>query len=275
MYSGNIFNTVKLTSMKSTISLLLLIIGLNQIQAQKATYIANEGVLIQYQNSKILIDGLFDAENFKFDAPESTIAKKIIAGKSPYNDIDYLLATHAHNDHFDAAMTAHFLLKNRNAHAITTRHAADSIAAFEGSEMIIEQVRQVPFVKNWSTYTNDGAIVKTAYVKHAGKKNVKVQQLLFYITIGGKKILHIGDANQDLTRFAYLNLDNEAIDIAFIPFWYLTNIYGVEAVKKYFNPKKIVAIHLPASGSPSSIAKIKQQDPSTIIFSNQGQVISF
>lgn len=263
--------------MKSTVSLFVLVMmawTFNSF-AQKATFIANGGVLIQYQNSKVLIDGLYDADNPKFDAPSSTITKKMIAGTSPYNGIDFLLATHAHTEHFDAAMTAHFLLKNRDAIAVTTRHAADSIAAFEGSEMIIDQVRQVPFVKTWSTYAKDEAIVRAAYVKHAGKKNAKIQLLMFLVNIGGKKILHIGDAAQDLSRFEYLNLAGEEIDIAFIPFWFMTNIYGVEAVKKYFNPKKVVAIRFPAAGSPSSLAKIKQQAPGTIIFDNPGQSVSF
>ena len=39
------------------------------------------------------------------------------------------------------------------------------------------------------------------------------------IRLGGKKLLHVGDADTSIENFEKFNLDEEQIDIAFLPDW--------------------------------------------------------
>jgi len=254
---------------------LLLIFSWGSLSAQKATYIANEGIMIEYGGAKILIDALFENKKPKFMAPESGVVSKMTTGKSPYHQVDLALVTHAHLDHFSAGLSMKFLKSNPKAQMIITGQAMDSLLTKPGFSELQSRVTVPPYVRKWHTYSEGSISVKSAYVKHAGKRNAKVQSLLFLITIGDKKILHLGDPDQDLSRFGYLNLVREQVDVVFVPFWYLTNFYGVELVKKYFAPKKIVGIHFPLTGSSKTLSKIKQQAPGAVVFTKTGQVVRF
>lgn len=244
--------------------------------AQKATYIANSGVFVEVGESKILIDAFFTNGRGKFATPISTQLDAMIAGKSPYNNLSLALMTHAHPDHLSGALVAKLLTTQKKLKCLTTPQGLDSIAVtMDDFESIHDRTLTFPISRTWKYYNQTGLTVKTAYAKHPGRSNARVQDLIFVITIDGKKILHLGDADMNSDRFDELKLQYESVDIAFVPFWYMTSFYGAEVVRKYVNAKKIIAVHFPENGSEQSIAKIKQFLPDATVFQNPGQVVSF
>ena len=49
------------------------------------------------------------------------------------------------------------------------------------------------------------------------------ENLGYLLTVNGKKLLHVGDADMSAENFEPYKLNNESIDVAFLPFWYLTD----------------------------------------------------
>ncbi|SMD37064.1 L-ascorbate metabolism protein UlaG, beta-lactamase superfamily [Reichenbachiella faecimaris] len=244
--------------------------------SQKATYIANSGVLIQSGSSKILIDAFFTDGKGRFLTPESAQLDAMVAERPPYNNLSLALATHAHPDHFSPQQIGKLLFTNKKLNCLATPQVVDSIeAVMVNFESIHDRTLTFPLSRSWKTYTQEGLTVKAAYSRHAGKSNAKVQDLIYLIEINGKKILHLGDADMDTDRFEELKLDFEEIDIAFVPFWYMTNFYGAEFVKQHIAAKKVVAVHVPDNYNPQSLAKIKNFLPNAIIFDQPGQSVTF
>jgi L-ascorbate metabolism protein UlaG (beta-lactamase superfamily) len=92
----------------------LLIVAVIDIQTatQKPlvlTYVANMGVLVSSGDSKVLIDGLFDKTHPSSRAPAPETIESIMKGEPPFEDVDLVLVTHNHPDHFDAALAVRYL----------------------------------------------------------------------------------------------------------------------------------------------------------------------
>ena len=66
--------------------------------------VANSGVLVQYRGLRFLIDGIY-GNNPYFTPPRKEIQKAVFGMNSPFRDVEFLLFTHRHTDHFDAAYT--------------------------------------------------------------------------------------------------------------------------------------------------------------------------
>ena len=75
----------------------------------QVTLVANAGILLSFRGRKLLIDGLFRAEDTPFSCIPAKTLEKLLNGYPPYDDIDYLLFTHYHTDHFSPEITRSYL----------------------------------------------------------------------------------------------------------------------------------------------------------------------
>jgi glyoxylase-like metal-dependent hydrolase (beta-lactamase superfamily II) len=72
-------------------------------------YVANMGVLLSSGDSKVLIDTLFDKTHPSSRTPAPETIESIMKGEQPFKDVDLVLVTHNHPDHFDAALAVRYL----------------------------------------------------------------------------------------------------------------------------------------------------------------------
>lgn len=244
--------------------------------AQKATFIANSGVLVQVGQSKVLIDGLYTDGRGKFATPTDAQVDAMVNGKVPYNNLSLALVTHVHPEHMNPQKLAQMLFTQKSLKCVSTPQTIDSVKVVMDDFSVVEKrLLAFPTSRTWKTASLEGITIKAAYARHPGKANAKIMDVIFLLTMGDKKVLHLGDADMNPDRFDELNLHYEEVDVAFVPFWYMSSFYGAELVKKYVKADKIVAVHFPEKGSPDSIAKIKKFVPGAIIFDNPGQTVSF
>ncbi len=211
----------------------------------KITYVCNTGILAQYQGKKILIDGLCDSVTPIYKNPTDEAVHQIIKGISPFDDINMMLFTHHHTDHFEANSTAAALKNNPNIAIISTSKTISMLAPLVSNYDKEKMVALVPAL-HASEYVNiQGIDIRAISLTHDGKGHENVQNLAYLIQIEDKKILHVGDAKPFEENFKNLNLVQEEIDLLLAPFPYVGIPSGREVIKKYIAPKKIGAIHLP------------------------------
>lgn len=78
------------------------------------TLIANAGVLIEYKNTKLLLDGIQNEGDFPFSKTPPEILTQMLSGHLTfYNNIDYVVFSHIHPDHFSPSLTAQYICKNK------------------------------------------------------------------------------------------------------------------------------------------------------------------
>lgn len=214
-------------------------------QSYKITYISNAGVMLEFDDKKILIDGLCNSVMPIFKNPPVKIRKQIILGIHPFNNIDIMLFTHHHSDHFDSKSTIEFLKRNENTTIISTHEAIlkiNSRLSDKESSRLIKPNLDLGSIENVEV---NGVNIQTISMIHEGKEYADVQNFAYLIDVNGKKILHVGDAKPIEENYINLNLIHKNIDLLIVPFPYVGIPAGRQVIEKYIKPKKIAAIHLP------------------------------
>src|SRR5687768_3392502 len=67
------------------------------------TFLANEGVMLSAGGKKVLIDGLFLKYQSGFALPADSTQRALQSARPPFDNVDLILATHRHGDHFHPA----------------------------------------------------------------------------------------------------------------------------------------------------------------------------
>ena len=177
---------------------------------------------------KILIDALFNDNTIDFcDVPSEETIRNILTTKPPFNDVNLLLFTHQHRDHFDADLALTYMKNNKNCNLIGPQQVVDQLSEYEGYKEITERIHSITPSFGHSEHTNiNGIKLLVLRFQHSsyfvtdeqtGKevdRHKNIQNLGFIINLGNYKILHIGDSFlQNIDEYKVYRLDKEKIDI--------------------------------------------------------------
>jgi len=232
------------------------------------TYIANEGVLISAGDKQVLIDGLHREYKPAYLFPPPELLSALEQARDPYNKINVVLVSHLHLDHFHPESVGLHLKNNKSAQLVSSEQIVNGVKEkFAGFGEIASRVRQVtPAWKSQTPVALDGIKIKILGLRHSGSNFTWIQNLGHVIEIGGKKLLHIGDADMTAENFSSFRLHEENIDIAFIPYWFLLSANGRSLVLDQFRPKQIIAVHVPPAEAETATREITKAIPGTIVF---------
>jgi len=217
------------------------------------TALGNEGFLIESGDTSIIFDGLYDGLN-GYVAPTEEQRRARERAESPFDEVDLVLATHHHPDHFDARVVGEFLNANRHAVFVSTPMAVDLLRD-EGDRFrtISEQVRAVYPEEGESEHLEiNGVRVEVLNLHHGRSRSLPVENLGFVVEMNGVSILHIGDTLATADELATLDLAQKDIDVAFVPYWHLLEEEGARAYLATIGANTVVAMHLPAADAPPS-----------------------
>jgi L-ascorbate metabolism protein UlaG (beta-lactamase superfamily) len=237
----------------------------------EVTYIANSGFLLSSGTTRVLIDALYlDADIW--ESPSRKIQKAIVSGNAPFRNISHMLVSHYHADHFDAALTSRFLINNPGAMLLTNAQTDSVLQKIYRQDPELKRPKQTRIIQSpmfgTETYEADDLKVKCLMQRHMGQDDFKVVSMGFLVEMGGKKILHIGDAGWTDENFAGFNLQDENIDIAFIHYWFLLDCEGRRILDTQIKPKKIVITHIPYEELRRNFKRIKEYYPDVEVFLN-------
>jgi len=216
----------------------------------EVTYLANEGFLLAAGERRVLVDGLHGDGLPTYPALGAPHRERLETAAEPFAGIDVVLATHHHADHFDARAVARLLAHEPGAVFVSTPQAVERLRAALGEVAIDEKrVRAVaPREGERVALDFEGIRVEALNLHHGRGRGV--DNLGFLVTIGGLRLLHVGDTVVTLEEIAPLALATAGIDVAFVPFWHLLDDGGRAMVERGIAPGRVVAMHLPASGAP-------------------------
>lgn len=194
-------------------------------------YIANKGFLIKVSNKKILIDALFGRFEADWcDIPAGEIIEKMEKGTKPFDQVDVILISHAHIDHFNAEIVLSHLESNKAGILICPQQVIQELEKDERFKEFCSRVKEITpeyeigsqsidlkgmSIKVWrlahSSYYIESEETKQKYNKHENMQN-----LGFTIEIDHKKIFHGGDWAYDGVRWNTNPLEDEKVDLAFL-----------------------------------------------------------
>jgi len=198
----------------------------------KVTYLSNCGFLYEYQSSKIIIDPFGTEFGNYFFLPSSQTKTILETGNEPFDNIDFVLITHIHGDHFNPFLAEKFLLNNKSAKMICPeqvfKQMKDSCVNLKQieSQIISPQIS----INNLEKMDFNDISVTAVRMQHGtdrSLKDVKYEEYTDYektenfgylIDFDKKVVFHQGDACLKINELA-LNKLNRKVDIAYLSFF--------------------------------------------------------
>lgn len=210
----------------------------------EVTYVGNEGFLFEAGGRKVLIDAFVSQSAMHaYVLQGNELATKLRTAAEPYADVDLILATHVHRDHFDPLEVGLHMAADDKPVLVTTEQAVAKLKTdFGGFKQIKERVHAVAPAEGEPVVLEELGL--TIFNLHHGKDRAPVIENNAYVfEIGGHKILHMGDSEATAEELDALGLDELGIDIAFVPSWYVAEQWD-GAIQAEVKPKQIVLMHL-------------------------------
>jgi L-ascorbate metabolism protein UlaG (beta-lactamase superfamily) len=215
-----------------------------QQQGISLTFLANEGVLLSAGGKGVLIDGLFLKYERGYAVPADSTLAALQHARPPFDSVDLVLVTHRHGDHFHPApITAH-LRANPRATLITSRQVIDSLRGYAPARALppgrLMSRTMRPGTRRREVVS--GINVELLGLPHGG--HPRVEHLGYIIELGGRRVLHVGDADVSEEAFASLRLDTSRIDVALLPSWAVTGRKERRVIERWIRPRQVVAFHV-------------------------------
>lgn len=234
------------------------------------TFLANEGVLLsggaEGARRTVLIDALFEPYE-SYAVPPDSAQSALRVARAPYHAVDLILVTHRHGDHFHPAPVAQHLRSNARGVLVTSRQVVDSLRGRLGPELVRSEriaARTMPPGTQRALLVN-GIRVQLLGLPHGGRRHRQVEHLGYVLELGGRRVLHVGDAELSEASLAPLRLDTMGIDIALLPHWALTDADTRRAVARWIRPRRIAALHL-AAGDDRTAHEVRTVVPQAHVF---------
>lgn len=222
------------------------------------TYIANDGFLIDTGKNKILIDALFgNIDGNWCEQPSDSICKLMLNGISPFDNINLVLISHRHADHFSAPMVITFLKNNIKTSLICPRQVNELLQQQTGYNSVASRIISIDPGKSPDTLLsiNNTAIrvMKFSHGKFMIADSITgelinihgdVENLGFIIHSEGFALFHSGDnTSVDPDDYLLYNIKNTAIDIAFFDKMFIRQ-EGMHIVNTQIAPANMVFMHI-------------------------------
>lgn len=210
----------------------------------QVVYLANAGFLLAGEEGTILIDAFVEKRYLEYAAVPAGVRRAMLSSKPPFDSIDLALVSHAHRDHFQADFAASFLSLHPETRLISS---PDVVAALKEvapdlDESRIEAVLPEP---GESKTIEQGAIrVEVLRLPHGGARNQDLHNLAHVIHLGGRRIVHTGDAAMDAASFAPYELSERDLDVVMIPDWYYKYREGKEVIAEHLQARHVIAVHV-------------------------------
>jgi L-ascorbate metabolism protein UlaG (beta-lactamase superfamily) len=224
------------------------------------TYVANQGFILESNNKKIIIDGLFNKIDGNWcHSPSDEILKKINNSEYPFNEIDVIAITHVHRDHFNRDIVSNYMLNNSETLILCPKQVEQDLEKTKDYHKFKNRVTSItPDINTDTNIILAGIPIRVMRLEHSHypiadtvlgemvNKHRDIENSGYFFDLNGIKIFHCGDTNPlNEEEYSTYNLVEDVVDIAFLERLFMS--YGEESINimnKYINPDHIVLMHI-------------------------------
>jgi L-ascorbate metabolism protein UlaG (beta-lactamase superfamily) len=173
----------------------------------------------------------------------------IIASHPPFDNVDLILATHEHSDHFDPELVSLYLKNNPDTRFASNSNCVEEILGIDRS--LGSRLTTIELSRGDSlNLTINNIDIEAIYLSHgiAGIVNIG-----FIITINNVILFHTGDMNPTAVRVFELEaygLPEKQIDVAFIPYYLFSNEKYQSHILEGIQATYLIPMHFSSQPSP-------------------------
>jgi L-ascorbate metabolism protein UlaG (beta-lactamase superfamily) len=226
--------------------------------------------MIATGDTKVLIDAFSGSQYYV--SPSDSLVTRIMENVPPFDNIDYLLITHDHPDHFNAAMVSRYLKTHPGVECIASSHvygtlAADSLA---GPQRVVVELQR----GGRTTIQGGKAEVTVLRLDHGGLR--EVDNLAFLVTAGGHTFFHVGDARlmENVEFLQAVDWTSRRVELLFLEFFDRGS--DVESViDTLIRPQQVVLMHIPGGEEEKVRLSDDKVHERTVVFGKEGETRRF
>ncbi|MBN2348531.1 MAG: MBL fold metallo-hydrolase [Bacteroidales bacterium] len=225
------------------------------------TYIANCGYIIEMDNHKIIVDGLFKLGHNHYSVPDSATRKRIEFNQPPFNNISLILITYTHEDHFDSQMVTDYMLNNTSAGLVCPQQVKDRLSE---NMPAYDKIKTRIITCTPDTFTSqlihvEGIEIHACRLAHPKERHKNVQNIAYLISVNGKSVFHSADADpSQVEKYTGIKLNEMDIDIGFINEDF-SKIENAGITRDFINAGINISMHLPDSEAGFWLDSLKDQ----------------
>lgn len=215
------------------------------------TLVANAGLLIQCGKYRILLDAIEDAGPYPFSSTPKGILDEMISGdgESVFKNVDFLIFSHGHPDHFSPKLVQRYLTHNQIRRMVCA--PAEDAAFLElmgwmGSEGIpVWKLKWERGKKHQYRLTKEICLTALCmkHMPHIFPKDLCSGLLLQY---EGKQALFLTDCSFEEAE-PLREFQGTPLDAVFLNPYFYYNEQGREILSRY-QAKKTILYHIPFEG---------------------------
>jgi L-ascorbate metabolism protein UlaG (beta-lactamase superfamily) len=218
-------------------------------------YVANAGMLVSLEGRTFLIDAPIREGIAPYATSPEDERKLLEEARAPYDNVDAILITHWHEDHFSPEAVAAHMTRNARAVLISSAEVAERVRAV-APNLDASRLRAVVPGPGESQQVDVGGVpVRVLRIRHNPTRRLPEQHVGFLIGTT-QPVLHVGDADPTAANFTVLR-SLPGVDLALLPFWYVQTDASRRMVAEAIKPKRIVGMHLPPSEWPAVSDKLR------------------
>jgi L-ascorbate metabolism protein UlaG (beta-lactamase superfamily) len=234
-------------------------------------YVANAGMLVSVDGRQFLIDApIRDGIPPYPTSPPDERARLEGAG-APYDNVDAILVTHWHDDHFSAEAVASHLKRNSRTVFVSSPQVSSLLQA-AAPDLPAARIRAVlPSPGGSEEIRVGGVVVRVLRIRHNPSRRFPEEHVGFLIG-KSRHVLHVGDADPKADNFAAMRgLPN--VDVALVPFWYVASPSSRQFVADAIRPARLVAMHLPSADAGQLAATLREEPGAFVMPPSPGAAI--
>ena len=197
--------------------------GLKQPKSIQISHTGNMGVLVKGKNATWWFDGLHAFYREQYQHLPDSLLQLALAKKAPFDQLDGLMVSHFHRDHYSASLTKELITHSNKLIVSGSNQVGDSLPATN-------------FLNGWNkngiihSDPQTGLRIESYNLAHTGSvRHREVQNIMYSLLINGVRITHVGDADEkseELKRPAFINAD-----VLIVPVWFITSGAAISLLK--------------------------------------------